>query len=151
MVRSRDARRKCKASSPPYVPPPEVDVAALRQHQRAAGERRSKAREDLRRVHMAKTRELSKHGSPLPKQGRVIEVSTSEEAAEELERSRGHSDREQSWGYVFLSRFFFTFWLPTMYLHRLQMFAAIECRCFSGKAYVNDAIASVVKDVRSNM
>lgn len=96
MVRSRDARGKWKATSPPVVPPPEVDVAALRHQRRAAGERRLKSREDLRRVHMAKTKEVSRHGSPLPKRGHTIEVSTSEEAASELEHSRGHSDREQS-------------------------------------------------------
>jgi len=59
--------------------------------------------EDFRRGHMAKRRELSRHGSPLPKRVRVIEVSTSEEAGEETEHSRGHSDREQSSRYVFLS------------------------------------------------
>jgi hypothetical protein len=83
MVRSRDVRGKRKADSPPDVEPSDVDVAALRQHRRAEGEKRSKAREDTRRVHMAKTRELSRHGSPLPKRSRVVQVTTSEEAAEE--------------------------------------------------------------------
>lgn len=36
----------------------------------------------------------------MAKRGRIIEVSTSEEAAEESEQSRGMSDREQSWRYV---------------------------------------------------
>ena len=96
---------KRKASSPPDVETPDVDVAAMRQHRRAGGERGSKARESSRRVHMAKSRELSRHGSPLPKRSRVIQVSTSEEAAEESEHSRGHSDRERSWRYVALRPF----------------------------------------------
>ena len=92
MVQPMDQSGKRKASSPPNVPPPEVDVAALRQHRRVARERRSKAREDVRRVHMPKNRELSRHGSLVVKRGRVIEVSTSEEAAEESEHSRRMSD-----------------------------------------------------------
>lgn len=108
MVRPRDRSGKRKASSPPHVPPPE-DVAALRQHRRAAGERRAKAREDARRVHISKTRELSKHGSPIVKRGRVIEVSTSEEAEEESEHSRGMSDRQQSWRLVTISPLFLHF------------------------------------------
>lgn len=129
MVRSRDVRGKRKADSPPDVPPSDVDVAALRQDRRAEGERRSKAREDTRRVHMAKTRELSRHGSPLPKRSRVIQVSRSEEAAEETEHSRGHSDREQSWRYVVLSPHFFHFHV---------------------RANVRDGVRGVVKDVVSN-
>ena len=97
MVRKGEARGKRKASSPAALPPSEVDVAALRQQRRAAGERRSKAREDPRRVHFSNMRELSRNGSPLPKRSRTIEVSTSEEAGEESERNRGQSDREQSW------------------------------------------------------
>ena len=104
MVRPMDRSGKRKASSPHDVQPSKVDVAALRQHMRAAGERRSKAREDVRRVHMPKSRELSRHGSPMAKRGRVIEVSTSEEAAEESEHSCEMSDRHQSWRYVILSR-----------------------------------------------
>lgn len=130
MVRSREARGKRKASSPADLPPSEVDVAALRQHRRAAGERRSKAREDLRRVHSSKTRELSRHGSPLPKRGRIIEVSTSEEAGEESERSRGQSDREQSWRFAFLSPSFFHLML---------------------QACVSDASDGVSEDVQTNM
>lgn len=95
-MRSREARGKRKASSPADVPPSEVDVAALRQQRRAAGERRSKAREDLKQLQSSKRRELSRHGSPPSKRGRIIEVSTSEEAGEESERSRGRSDREHS-------------------------------------------------------
>jgi hypothetical protein len=94
MVRSRDRTGKRKASSPDE---PTEDLAALRQHRRAAGERRVKAREDLRRVSRPKTKELSRHGSPMTKRGRVIEVTTSEEAPGESEHSRGTSDREQSW------------------------------------------------------
>ena len=93
MVRPRDRSGKRKASSPPEVPPPEVELAALRQHRRAAGERRSRVREDMRRVHMPKNRELSRHGSPMAKWGRVIEVNTSE-ATEESEHSRGMSDQQ---------------------------------------------------------
>ena len=106
MVRSRSAMGKRKANSPPDVETADVDAAAMRQHQRAGGERGSKARESSRRVHMGKSRELSRHGSPLPKRSRVIQVSTSEEAAEESEHSRGHSDRERSWRYVALSPLF---------------------------------------------
>jgi hypothetical protein len=60
-------------------------------------------------VHTAKTRELSRHGSPLPKRSRAIEVTTSEEEAEESEHNRGHGDREQSWRYGILSPLFFHF------------------------------------------
>lgn len=101
MARPRD-RGKRKADSPPDVPPPD-DVAAQRQHRRAAAERRSKAREDARRVHTTKTRELSRHGSPILKRGRVIDDSTSEEAGEESEHSRSMSDRQQSWRLVLIS------------------------------------------------
>jgi hypothetical protein len=107
MVLSREARGKRKVSSPPTLPPTEVDVAAMRQHRGADGERRSKGKEDMRRGHMPKTRELSRRGSPLPKRSRVIEVTTSEDVAEESEHSRGHGDREQSWRYVTLSPPFF--------------------------------------------
>ena len=104
LVWPRDWSGKQKASSPPDVPPPpKVDLATLRQHMRIAGERRSKAREDARRVYTSKSRELSRHGSPLVKRGHVIEVSTSEEAPEELKHSRGMSDQQQSWRYVTLS------------------------------------------------
>ena len=68
--------------------PPEVDVATLRQHKRAVRERRLKAREDVRLVHMPK----AKSCQGMAKRDRVIEVSTSEEAAEESEHSRGMSD-----------------------------------------------------------
>lgn len=107
MVRPLD-KHKRKATSPADVPPPE-DVAALRQHRRAAGERRSKVREDARRVHTTKTQELSRHGSPIVKRGRVIEVSTSEEAEEESEHIRGMSDRQQSWRLVTISPLFLHF------------------------------------------
>ena len=93
MVRLRDRSGKLKASSPPNVAPPEVDLAALRQHMRVAGERRSKAREDVRRVYTSKSKELSRHGSPLAMRGRVIEVSTLEEAPEESEHNHGMSDQ----------------------------------------------------------
>lgn len=95
MVRPRD-RGKRKASTPPDVPPPD-DVAAVRQQKRPAGERRVGAREGARRVHTARTRELSRHGSPMKKRGRVIEVSTSEEAGEESDHSRGITERQPSW------------------------------------------------------
>ena len=103
-MRSRDARGKQKASSPTDVPPAELDGAAVRQPRRASGERRSKANPDPRRVHTSKAREVSRHGSPPPKRGRTIEVSTSEEAASESE----HSDREQSSRYSSLWTLFFS-------------------------------------------
>jgi hypothetical protein len=94
MVRLADRSGKRKAISPPTLPPPELDVVALRQHRRAAGERRLKAREDVRRVPTSKSRELKRRGSPLEKRSMVIHMSTSEEeAAEECERSPGTSDR----------------------------------------------------------
>ena len=102
MVRSRDRSEKRKASSPDSMAPPDVDVAALRQHNRAAGERRSKAREDVRSVPLSRSRAQVKHHSPPPKRTRVIEVSTSSEEAEEGEHSKGMSDRQQSLRYVLL-------------------------------------------------
>ena len=77
------------------------------------------------RVHMAKSRELSKHGYPVPKRSRVIQVSTSEEAAEESE----HIDHLESWRYVDPEAHFFHFGV-----------------C----AHVCGATASVVQDVVPN-
>ena len=109
MVRPRDRSGKRKASSPSDVPPPEVDLAVLRQHRRVDGERMLKAREDVSRVYTSKSRELSRHGSPLAKRGRVNEVSTLEKAPEESEHNRGMSNRQQSWRYVILSPPDYTF------------------------------------------
>ena len=89
---AHDQSGKRKASSSPDVPPLEVDVAALQQHMRAVGEKRSKAREDVRRVHMPKSRDLSRHGSPMAKRCHVIEVKTSEEATKESEHIRGMNE-----------------------------------------------------------
>ena len=104
MVRPRDHGKR-KASTPPEVPGAD-DVTAVRQQRRPAGERRVHTREGGRRVHTAKTRELSRHGSPIAKRGRVIEVSTSEEAEEESEHSRGIAERQPSWRSVFISPYF---------------------------------------------
>ena len=72
--------------------PPDLDVAVLRQHSRAAGERRSKAREDVRNVPPSRSRAQVKHPSPPPKHSRVIEVSISSEEAKEGDHSEGMSD-----------------------------------------------------------
>jgi len=101
MVRPRECRGKRKATSPDSGDPPEVDVAALRQHSRAAVERRSKAREDVRSVPPSRSRAHAKRVSPPPKRSRVNQVSTSGDEAEEGEHSEGSPSRGQSWRYVF--------------------------------------------------
>ena len=121
MVRPRD--RKRKAPSPTDMAPPE-DVAALRQHRRAASERRSKAKEDARRVHITKSR----HGSPTVKRARVIQVSTSEEAEEESLHSRGMSGRQQSWRFVVVSPLFSFFCACVSCGARVVMLAAVRAR-----------------------
>jgi hypothetical protein len=73
MLRTRDRTGKRKEMSP----------ATLVEHRRAAGERRSKAREDPRHV-------AGRRGSPPARRRRIIEVSSEEEdAAEDVP--------EQSW------------------------------------------------------
>ena len=86
--------------SPVSMAPPDVDVVVLRQHSPAAGERRSKAREDVRNVPPSRSIAHVKRPSPPPKRSWVIEVSTSGEEAEEGDHSEGMSDRQQSWRYV---------------------------------------------------
>ena len=108
MVRSRDRSGKRKATSLDSMAPPDVDVVALRQHSWAAGERRSKAREDVRNVPPSRSRAHVKRPSPPPKRSWVIEVSTSGEEAEEGDHSEGMSDRQQSWRYVWLSHLNYT-------------------------------------------
>lgn len=106
MARSRERAGKRKATSPDGEAPPEVDAAALRQHNRALVERRSKAREDVRSVPPSRSRPQVKRHSPPPKRKRVIQVSTSgEEEADEGEHSDGSLSRSQSWRYVFFSHF----------------------------------------------
>jgi hypothetical protein len=103
MVRARDRAGKRKATSPTTMPSFEMDVAALRQHVRLAGERMSKAREDKRIVSTSRGRGLQKRASPPAKQSRVIEFTSSEvEAIPACEQSGGASEREQSWRYVSL-------------------------------------------------
>lgn len=103
MVWPRDGSGKRKAS-PALTAAWEVDVAALRQHRRAEGERCSKAREDTRRVPNPRGRDTARRASPPPKRGRVIEVTSSEEdPAPEGEHSGGMTDRERSCRYVYLS------------------------------------------------
>ena len=99
MVRPRDRSGKRKADSPPTLPHSEEDVAALQQHRRAVGERRSKSREDTRRVGSSRSKELVRRASPPPKRSRIIEVTSSEEEAEDGDHSRGESGRAQSWRY----------------------------------------------------
>ena len=79
MARPRDRSGKRKEVSPLTLEPSEVDVSALRQHRRAAGERRSKAREDARLLAASKSKEAGRRGSPAARRGRVIEVTSSEE------------------------------------------------------------------------
>ena len=93
MVRSRDRSGKCKATSPDSMAPPDVDVVVLRQHSRAAGKRRSKAREDVKNVPPSRSTSQVKCPSLPPKRSRVIEVSTSGEEAEEGDHSKGMSDQ----------------------------------------------------------
>lgn len=102
MVRPRDRSGKRKADSPPTLPHSEEDVAALQQHRRAVGERRSKSREDTRRVGSSRSKELVRRASPPPKRTRIIEVTSSEEEAEDGDHSRGESGRAQSWRYRLL-------------------------------------------------
>ena len=100
MARSRDRVGKRKATSPDAMAPVEVDVAALRQHNRAAGERRSKAREDARSVPMSSSRAQVKRHSPPPKRSRVIQVSTTDDEASEGDHSDGSHSRGPSWRYL---------------------------------------------------
>ena len=122
MVRSRDRSGKRKATSPDAMAPSEVDVAALRQHNRAAGERRSKAREDARSMPPSRSRAQVRRLSPPPKRSRVIQVSTSDDEASEGAHSEGSRGRGQSWRYE--SFFAFEF----LFLVRLQHLGEMRCR-----------------------
>ena len=96
MVRSRNRSEKRKATSQDSMAPPDVDVVALRQHNRAAGERRPKAREDVRNLPPSRSKAQVKRPSPPPKRSRVIEVSTLGEEAKKDNHNAGMSDRQQS-------------------------------------------------------
>ena len=96
MVHSRDQSGKRKATSPDSMAPLDVDVVLMRQHSRTAGERRSKAREDVRNVSPSRSGAQVKRLSPPPKRSRVNEVNTLGEEAEEGNHSEGMSDRQQS-------------------------------------------------------
>ena len=101
MVRPRERAGKRKATSPTTPPELEVDVAAVRQHRRPAGEQRSKQREDKRLAQSSRGRGLPKRASSPSKRARVIEFTSSEDEAIAVgSYSGGASEKEQSWRYV---------------------------------------------------